>query len=121
MIVSTCNRVELVVSYGEHQPNLIEFFSKRFPTCAADLPAHLYHHQETEAVRHLFRVASSLDSMVVGEPQILGQVKDAFAVAREVGLYSEDEYVRAKRTGSVLCPPIVRQTKLMVHSISRTI
>jgi glutamyl-tRNA reductase len=67
MIVSTCNRVELVVSCGEPQPNLVEFFSKRFP-CAAELPAHLYHHQETEAVRHLFRIASSLDSMVVGEP-----------------------------------------------------
>ena len=48
MIVSTCNRVELVVSYGERQPNLVEFFSKRFPACAAELPAHLYHHHETE-------------------------------------------------------------------------
>jgi glutamyl-tRNA reductase len=77
--------VELVVSHGERQPNLVEFFAKHFPACAAELPAHLYHHHQTEAVRHLFRVASSLDSMVVGEPQILGQVKDAFTVAREVG------------------------------------
>ena len=85
MIVSTCNRVELVVTYGEQEPNLVEFFSKRFPACAIELPAHLYHHHATDAVRHLFRVASSLDSMVVGEPQILGQVKDAFSVACEVG------------------------------------
>src|SRR6202012_848712 len=46
---------------------------------------HLYEFREREAIRHLFRVASSLDSMVVGEPQILGQVKESWTVAREVG------------------------------------
>ena len=49
---------------------------------------HLYEFREREAVRHLFRVASSLDSMVVGEPQILGQVKESYTVAREVGAVS---------------------------------
>jgi glutamyl-tRNA reductase len=49
------------------------------------LSPHLYEHRDQEAVRHLFRVAASLDSMVVGEPQILGQVKEAFAVARASG------------------------------------
>lgn len=85
MIVSTCNRVELIVSYDARRPNLAEFFAKRAPSCAAELPAHLYHHHDSEAVRHLFRVAASLDSMVVGEPQILGQVKDAYSVARASG------------------------------------
>ena len=46
---------------------------------------HLYEYRENDAVRHVFRVASSLDSMVVGEPQILGQVKEAYATARAVG------------------------------------
>ena len=49
------------------------------------LSAHLYEYREQDAVRHLFRVTSSLDSMVVGEPQILGQVKEAYATARAVG------------------------------------
>ncbi len=49
------------------------------------LTAHLYEFHEDEAIRHIFRVASSLDSMVVGEPQILGQVKEAYATARAVG------------------------------------
>ena len=52
---------------------------------AAELDAHLYEFREKDAVRHIFRVASSLDSMVVGEAQILGQVKEAYATARAVG------------------------------------
>ena len=51
----------------------------------AELAPHIYIHRDQEAVRHLFRMAASLDSMVVGEPQILGQVKEAFAVARTAG------------------------------------
>jgi glutamyl-tRNA reductase len=117
MIVSTCNRVELVVSYGERQPNLVEFFSKRFPACAAELPAHLYHHQETEAVRHLFRVASSLDSMVVGEPQILGQVKDAFAVAREVGT-ARSELDRLLRSTFTTAKRVRSETAIGSSSVS---
>jgi glutamyl-tRNA reductase len=117
MIVSTCNRVELVVSYGQRQPNLVEFFSKRFPACAAELPAHLYHHHETEAVRHLFRVASSLDSMVVGEPQILGQVKDAFAVAREVGT-ARSELDRLLRSTFTAAKRVRSETAIGSSSVS---
>ena len=88
IIVSTCNRVELLVSTeagGEGAPNLIDFFNQFLAVDHSELRPHVYEYREQEAVRHLFRVASSLDSMVVGEPQILGQVKEAYSVAKSVG------------------------------------
>lgn len=87
LILSTCNRVEfLTVQDGSQQtPDLLCFLDEYFSVSPASIHPHLYEFREREAVRHLFRVASSLDSMVVGEPQILGQVKEAYAVAREVG------------------------------------
>src|SRR5271170_4917650 len=85
MILSTCNRVELVVCPDSAPPNLMSFFSGFFAVDHSQLLPHVYEYREREAVRHLFRVASSLDSMVVGEPQILGQVKEAYAVAKSVG------------------------------------
>jgi len=85
MIVSTCNRVE-ILSVVESQTNgLASFLHRHFHLDPAVLAPHLYEYRDQEAVRHLFRVAASLDSMVVGEPQILGQVKEAFSVARAAG------------------------------------
>src|ERR1039457_1418680 len=89
LIVSTCNRVEFVTyqdaSHGQANANLMRFLHEYFAIPADDVEPHLYEFREREAIRHLFRVASSLDSMVVGEPQILGQVKESYAVARQVG------------------------------------
>ena len=85
LILSTCNRVELLVSYEGSDPGLSAYLNSEFSVDEASLTPHLYHHHEQEAVRHIFRVAASLDSMVVGEPQILGQVKEAYAAARSVG------------------------------------
>jgi glutamyl-tRNA reductase len=85
MIVSTCNRVEILAAVESHQNDLAGFLHRHFGLDPALLAPHLYEHRDQEAVRHLFRVAASLDSMVVGEPQILGQVKEAFAVARASG------------------------------------
>lgn len=84
LILSTCNRVELLTEH-ESASDLRRFLSDYFAVPAATLDPHLYEYCGQEAVRHLFRVASSLDSMVVGEPQILGQVKESYTVAREVG------------------------------------
>lgn len=84
MILSTCNRVE-IVAIVERPVNLAAFFPDHFHLDATLLLPHIYQHHDKEAVSHLFRVAASLDSMVVGEPQILGQVKDAFTVARATG------------------------------------
>jgi len=85
MILSTCNRVELLVAHNGHEPQLPEFLAERFSVDPAVLEPHLYRHQDEAAVRHMFRVAASLDSMVVGEAQILGQVKQSWNLAREVG------------------------------------
>ncbi|HEY0760419.1 MAG TPA: glutamyl-tRNA reductase [Acidisarcina sp.] len=84
MILSTCNRVELLTSQ-EGDGAGMQFLEEYFDLPAALLEPHLYEYREREAVRHVFRVAASLDSMVVGEPQILGQVKESYSVARSVG------------------------------------
>jgi glutamyl-tRNA reductase len=88
MIVSTCNRVEMLASVESSAVDLTAFVHSHFGIDPAVLGPHIYQHRDQQAVRHLFRVAASLDSMVVGEPQILGQVKDAFATARAAGTVS---------------------------------
>lgn len=86
LFVSTCNRVEV---YGAtHQPSTCaqevrQFFWQRTRQPVVD--AHLYERHGSDAVRHAFRVASSLDSLVVGEPQILGQFKEAYELAKKSG------------------------------------
>jgi glutamyl-tRNA reductase len=85
MILSTCNRVELLAQTQNGGADLRAFLRDYFQLDASSLEPHLYEYREQDAVRHLFRVASSLDSMVLGEAQILGQVKEAYATARAVG------------------------------------
>src|SRR6202789_3235183 len=85
MILSTCNRVELLVAHNGLEPQLPGFLAEHFSLDRSVLEPHLYRYQDEEAVRHMFRVAASLDSMVVGEAQILGQVKQSWNVARELG------------------------------------
>lgn len=90
LIVSTCNRVEVVTAtVGERMTEGIErikeFLSSSRCVAHEDFSNHLYSHADEEAVRHIFRVASSLDSMVVGEPQVLGQVRKAYSLAVNAG------------------------------------
>jgi len=85
MIVSTCNRVEMLAAVESTSVDVAAFLHTQFGLDPEELGPHIYQHHDQDAVRHLFRVAASLDSMVVGEPQILGQVKEAFAVARASG------------------------------------
>jgi glutamyl-tRNA reductase len=87
-MISTCNRVELYVAADDADraaTGLGEVLAKRAGVAVADLAEHLYQHRDAAAVRHLFRVASSLDSLVVGEPQILGQTKQAYEAAVQHG------------------------------------
>ncbi|MDE1161539.1 MAG: glutamyl-tRNA reductase [Acidobacteriaceae bacterium] len=90
LILSTCNRVELLTVHEDEASasRTLSFLRDFLNIRPTELQPHLYEYRENEAVRHLFRVASSLDSMVVGEPQILGQVKQSWTVAREVGAVS---------------------------------
>ncbi len=87
LILSTCNRVEVAVNASaEASPEqILDAISAHRGLDAAFLRPHLYTYEDREAVRHLFRVAASLDSMVLGEPQILGQLKAAYSAARQQG------------------------------------
>jgi glutamyl-tRNA reductase len=88
MILSTCNRVEITVTTDDGaDPHAIvdSFLEDQKAIEAGSLEPHLYRHEGREAIHHLFRVAASLDSMVVGEPQILGQLKAAYAAAKNCG------------------------------------
>ena len=87
-ILSTCNRVEVIACGPDGDAltrSLPSFLADAHGIAVRDVAARLYVHRDREAVRHLFRVAASLDSMVVGEPQILGQVKDAYRAAAAAG------------------------------------
>ncbi len=88
MILSTCNRVEVaaVLDQNARPEDLLRtIVDLREEMAFESLRPHLYVYEAAEAMRHLFRVAASLDSMIVGEPQILGQLKQAFSQAREHG------------------------------------
>jgi len=83
-ILSTCNRTELYLA-GETRPDLSDWLARYHHLEPADLQPYLYTLPREQAVRHAFRVASGLDSMVIGEPQILGQMKDAARAAESAG------------------------------------
>jgi glutamyl-tRNA reductase len=83
-IISTCNRTELYVSAGEADM-AADWLAEYHRLPARELAPYLYTHPSEEAVRHAFRVASGLDSMVLGEPQILGQMKEAVRAAESAG------------------------------------
>ena len=86
VLLSTCNRVEMLFTARNPDEALEEvkrFLADYKHVPAGDFEKALYLHRGDQAVRHIFRVAASLDSMVVGEPQILGQVKEAYRIATE--------------------------------------
>jgi glutamyl-tRNA reductase len=89
VVVSTCNRVEVVAAAADPElacREVKDFFDRqRAERDGNSIDEHLYTYSGSAAVRHLFRVAASLDSMVVGEPQILGQLKDFYHAASEAG------------------------------------
>lgn len=86
-IVSTCNRTEVVCfsQNEEHSAKIIDWFRHYHRLSPDELEPYVYVHPEESAVRHLLRVACGLDSLILGEPQILGQIKDAFRTAQKAG------------------------------------
>lgn len=88
MVVSTCNRVEIYADVDRFHPaveDITSALAKQSGRTIGDLAAHLYVHYDERAIHHVFSVAAGLDSMVVGEQQILGQVRSALQVAQDVG------------------------------------
>ena len=86
-VLSTCNRVEAIVSTRDEDviEAVVDWLAARAGAPRGELEKHLYILRHGDVVKHLFRVASGLDSMIVGEPQIGGQVRQAFATAHELG------------------------------------
>jgi glutamyl-tRNA reductase len=124
LILSTCNRVELLTlqddteaQHPQTKIDLLRFLHEYFAVPPNDIQPHLYEHRDREAIRHLFRVASSLDSMVVGEPQILGQVKESYTIAREVGAVSTHLESLLQRTFTV-AKKIRTETQIGSSSVS---
>jgi glutamyl-tRNA reductase len=124
LILSTCNRVELLTLQDDAEAaplqaktDLLRFLHEYFAVSPHDIQPHLYEFCEREAVRHLFRVASSLDSMVVGEPQILGQVKEAYTIARDAGAVSTHLESLLQRTFTV-AKKIRTETQIGSSSVS---
>ncbi len=117
-ILSTCNRTEIYCAadpaVSEHIPVWLASFNQLEATA---ISPHLYRYQDHDAVRHAFRVASGLDSMVLGEPQILGQMKDAMRAANEAGALGTLLHQLFQRTFSV-AKEVRTQTAIGAHSVS---
>ncbi|TEA79214.1 glutamyl-tRNA reductase [Allopusillimonas ginsengisoli] len=117
-ILSTCNRTEIYCAaepqVQEHLPSWLAEFNR---VEAGSLQPHLYQYHQNDAVRHAFRVASGLDSMVLGEPQILGQMKDAVRAAEQAGALGTLLHQLFQRTFSV-AKEVRSQTAIGTHSVS---
>ena len=99
-ILSTCNRTEIYCA-AESSQRVVDWLCAYHQVAYDELSPFLYVHDQPEAVRHAFRVACGLDSMVIGEPQILGQVKDAVRAAEEVGTLGTQLHKLFQRAFSV--------------------
>ena len=85
-LLSTCNRTEIYAQVADgSEPAIARWLGQHHDLAEGSLDNYLYLHSDGEAVRHLFRVATGLDSLILGEPQILGQVKEAWQAARDAG------------------------------------
>jgi glutamyl-tRNA reductase len=122
-ILSTCNRTELYCA-AESPEQAVEWLSRHHQVPIAELQPYLYTLEPRDAIRHAFRVASGLDSMVIGEPQILGQMKDAVRYAEEAGtlgallskmFHRSFEVAKEVRSSTAIGANIVSMAAAAVH------
>jgi len=120
LILSTCNRVEVVTNAAEEvdpEPLLRRFLADYHRSELASFERYFYWYRQAEVVRHMFRVASSLDSMILGEPQVLGQVKHAYATAQSVGALNGTLY-EVVRQALAVARRVRRETTLGTTAVS---
>ena len=126
VLLSTCNRVELYTARAVHgrprEEEMIQFVSEFHSMPTAEFAPHLYHRASRDVVAHLFHVASSLDSMVLGESQILGQVRDAYETCKglsSVGSILNPLFQRAIAVGKeVMHDTALGEGRLSVASVA---
>jgi glutamyl-tRNA reductase len=117
-IVSTCNRTEIYCAGDEAAlDHTLAWLAQSGGVSANELRSHTYRLEDQEAARHAFRVASGLDSMVLGEPQILGQLKDAVRAADEAGALGTTLSQLFQRSFAV-AKEVRTSTEIGAHSIS---
>jgi glutamyl-tRNA reductase len=120
MILSTCNRVELYAASQDPAASgerLQRFMAQYHGLDEEQLRPHLYIHSGRDAIRHLFRVASSLDSMILGEPQILGQLKQAYGLA-EASCTAGPVFNRLLPRAFVAAKRVRSETAIAQHAVS---
>lgn len=118
VILSTCNRTE-IYSFGEDTApaNMIKWLAEFHQVDEEELKQHIYVHRDVDATRHLMRVASGLDSMVLGEPQILGQVKQAYQQAKSVGSV-QTYFERMFQQAFSVAKKVRTETDISVNAVS---
>ncbi|MEO8809602.1 MAG: glutamyl-tRNA reductase [Rhodanobacter sp.] len=118
MILSTCNRTELYVGVAEGAEDIPRtWLGRHHRLTPGKLDEFLYRHEEHDAVRHMFRVATGLDSMVLGEPQILGQVKEAYQQARQAHVLKAPMDRLLQQTFAV-AKRVRTDTRIGAHTVS---
>ena len=117
-IISTCNRTEIYCAAEAHQlDHTLDWLARAGGVSPAQLRSHTYTLEDSHAARHAFRVASGLDSMVLGEPQILGQMKDAVRAAEDAGALGATLNQMFQRSFAV-AKEVRTSTEIGAHSIS---
>jgi len=118
VILSTCNRTE-IYSFGEQADaqNIITWLADFHQVDTKELSEHVYIHRDVAATKHLMRVASGLDSMVLGEPQILGQVKQAFQQAKATGSV-QTYFERMLQQAFSVAKKVRTETEIAVNAVS---
>lgn len=118
VILSTCNRTE-IYCFGEQAnvDSVIKWLAEFHQLPESELKPHLYIHRDVDATRHLMRVASGLDSMVIGEPQILGQVKQAYQQAKSVGTINT-YFERMFQQSFSVAKKVRTETDISVNAVS---